>query len=774
MRSKVLFRFIGVLFLLFVTIQMAYCKPSQILILNSYHTNLSWSQSIIKGISAEFNDHFDQPYDLFIEDLDSKRFVGKHYEKSFVKYLKEKYQSSSIDLIIANDDNAFDFLVQYKHSLFGDIPVVMSGLNFNHNYPPEYTGIKEEIEICENFELIQRLHPDLEQLYIIVDNTNTGQIIRKNILQAYKAAHCDFNTKFLTEYSFKDLKEKIVTLGQDDAIFLTTFNRDKDGKYHSYDEVITGLRSVASVPMYGVWDFYLGKGIVGGKIIDGFEHGKEAAAIAIDILTHSKKPSDIPVHAGPLQFQFDYNEMKQFDISLSNLPEDALIINNPYEIIRENRNLIIAVLLLIAVLIVLVIVLFRYNHVKKQRLIEQNIHIDEMKEVNKNLEEAKKIAEKGNQLKTSFLSNISHEIRTPLNSIMGFTRLLANDHSESDEKRAKYYEMVQMNSKILLNVINDIIDLSFIETNQLQIHYADFDMHAMLQDMCEFTKQEIEHKSKSRLEVNLEKGVNRQSFYVKSDESRLRQVFMHLVRNAVKFSYSGTITLGYRLDGETILFFVKDQGIGIDHKQREQIFDRFRRVNHVNTRKFEGAGLGLALSKGIIDNMNGKMWLESQYNKGADFYFQIPLIPSGEQKQDSHSKVQFTSEKAFNWAGKKILIVEDSRMAHELIKKLLRGTHAEFELETDGKSAVERCKKDESIDLVLMDIQLPFVDGYTATRQIKETRPDLPVIAQTANAMSDDRNTALQAGCDDYIAKPIDREELSEKIDTLLFPQRNS
>jgi CheY-like chemotaxis protein len=215
---------------------------------------------------------------------------------------------------------------------------------------------------------------------------------------------------------------------------------------------------------------------------------------------------------------------------------------------------------------------------------------------------------------------------------------------------------------------------------------------------------------------------------------------------------------------------VKDNGIGLKSEDSKYIFESFRQGEEGTTKKYGGAGLGLTLSKGIVDNLGGRIWYEhNDEGHGSIFYVQIPLIPSTENKVKKSQNFVNQMEGKYNWQGKKILVVEDSNMAYELIVKLLKGTEAEFSQEVDGYKAIERCKKDSTIDLVLMDIQLPFLDGYEATKRIKQIRPKLPIIAQTANAMLDDRKKALDAGCEDYIAKPIDRMELADKINNLFF-----
>ena len=702
--------------------------------------------------------------------MDSKRVWDQEYINLFKQLLQKKYQHNIPDIIIANDDNAMDFLLNYKKELFSNIPVVTTGINFSYNYPPDYTGFTEEIDFCANFNLIQKLHPNTEHLYIIVDDTNTGKLIKRDIKEEIKRSNCNFDFIYLTNYTLYGLTKKLESLSSKDennVVFLTTFNKGKNGNYYSFSEIIESINEVTSVPVYAPWKFYIGKGIVGGKIIDGYDQGKLAAKLGAEILEKDKIPREIPIKTGPSRFQFDYNQLKRFNIALTDLPEDADLINNPFDIVKENLNIIIFTTSLILLLIVLVILLLRYNRIKKLRLIEQNNYLEQLENANKKLETEKIKAEKANDLKTNFLAHVSEEISIPLNKISTYSNLLAkNNKTETttsiDEKR-NYYNYIRLHSEILLNLINNIIDLSKIETNQFYLNHSNFDLNQMLSDLQEFAIQKTKESNKNGLKIEVEKGFRRNKFFVRIDKDRLKQVFINLLNNAIKFSHFGSISFGYHTEGNTILFFIKDFSTGINKKETSDIIHESLNSNKGNEKNRSG----VLFSKEIIEKMNGKIWVDSQNNNGTIVYFTLPLIHSSENDNSDKKSTSGEINTKYNWDGKTILIVEDSRMAYELIKKLLKGTNGNFELETDGKSAVERCKKDYSIDLVLMDIQLPILDGYTATKKIKEERSSLPIIAQTANAMSDDRKKAFESGCDEYIAKPIDKNELAEKINNL-------
>jgi CheY-like chemotaxis protein len=235
--------------------------------------------------------------------------------------------------------------------------------------------------------------------------------------------------------------------------------------------------------------------------------------------------------------------------------------------------------------------------------------------------------------------------------------------------------------------------------------------------------------------------------------------------NAFKYTDKGKIETGYNLlDKDNILFFVKDTGIGVDKEKQDIIFDSFRKSDNSTTRLYGGTGLGLSISKALVELMGGKIWVESELNQGASFYFTLPYEPAHKVNEE----YQVEESKTYNWEGKNILIVEDDELSYEYLKEILKDTEANILHAKDGQAAIDFCKKETNLDLVLMDIQLPGIDGNTATEKIREFNENIPIIAQTAYALEDEKKKILQAGCNDYVSKPLDEEKLYEKIHNFL------
>ncbi|MFP4448101.1 MAG: ATP-binding protein [Bacteroidales bacterium] len=379
------------------------------------------------------------------------------------------------------------------------------------------------------------------------------------------------------------------------------------------------------------------------------------------------------------------------------------------------------------------------------------------KTLEKKLIEAKNKAEESDKLKSAFLANTSHEIRTPMNAIIGFSRLLQREEANK-QKIQDYTANIIDKGEQLLQVINNIIDISKIEARQLRINEERFELNKLMEDIYLDFKTEYKETG---IEFLLDAEV-KNSHYIKTDYNRLYQILHNLLTNAFKYTDEGKIVFGYKLqDKETIQFFVKDTGTGIAEEKKPYIFDRFRKSDTSATRLYSGTGLGLSICKSLVELMGGKIWVESTLNQGSSFFFTLPYDPA-HRVEDTTTEPE---EKTYNWPDKNILIVEDDKLNYEYLKEILSDTNANILQAKDGQSAIELCQENKNIDLILMDIQLPGIDGNTAIKEIKKINSDLPIIAQTAYALEEERKKILETGCNDYISKPINEKVLFRKID---------
>jgi len=380
------------------------------------------------------------------------------------------------------------------------------------------------------------------------------------------------------------------------------------------------------------------------------------------------------------------------------------------------------------------------------------------KKLTNDLIAAKEKAEESDRLKTSFLHNISHEIRTPLNSIIGFSGFLTDPELPA-EKRQYFSDIIIQSSSQLLSIISDIVSIATIEAGQEKITENEINLNAVLKQIQD------NFSVKARLKnITLKNCISLQEHecLIITEEIKLVQVLTNILGNAIKFTKEGEINFGCEIIGNNLRFFIKDTGIGIPKNMHQLIFERFRQVESTTTRQFGGSGLGLSISKAYIELLGGTIWLESEPGVGSTFYFTIPYKKSPRNEQ---SNIPSLNElKSENRRLKTIVVAEDEDSNFILLEEFLSELNIQIIRAVNGFDAVEICKSNKTIDLVLMDIKMPILDGYEATRQILKFKPKLPIIAQTAYFSEVDKNKALECGCTDFVSKPINQSVLIGKI----------
>jgi PAS domain S-box-containing protein len=397
-------------------------------------------------------------------------------------------------------------------------------------------------------------------------------------------------------------------------------------------------------------------------------------------------------------------------------------------------------------------------------------NITERKEYESELKLAKEKAEESDKLKSAFLANMSHEIRTPMNAILGFSELLKNE-SITKKDRDEYIDIIRTKGNELLLIINDIIDISKIEAGDIRIFPEYFSINDFILEIYEQYSGEKILMNKEQIDFKL-KIASDQEPMITTDKSRLKQVFNNLIHNAFKFTEKGYVEIGYELPSQSqVRFFIKDTGIGIPEDKHQIIFDRFRQVDESISSQYGGTGLGLAISKNLLALLNGKISVISKSGHGSTFMIDMPLsdIKTAKPKK---KVVRTKSETALcipDLAGKVILVAEDDPSNYLFIDSFLRQTKAKILWAKDGIEAVDLLKKNKEIELIFMDIRMPNMNGIEATREIRLSDNKIPIVALTAYAFTDDREKSLEAGCNDYLAKPVRLEILIETLKKYLL-----
>jgi PAS domain S-box-containing protein len=421
------------------------------------------------------------------------------------------------------------------------------------------------------------------------------------------------------------------------------------------------------------------------------------------------------------------------------------------------------------------------------------IHIDgslrditERKKFEEELVKAKERAEESDRLKSAFLANMSHEIRTPMNGILGFTELLKRPNL-SGERQKEFIGIIEESGTRMLNIINDIINISKIESGMVEVSFSETNVNEQLDYIYQFFKPEVEKKG---ILFFVKTPLQSKQSTIKTDREKLYAILTNLVKNAIKFTSAGAIEFGYKKVDNYLEFFVKDTGEGIREEKKNIIFDRFRQGSESHSRHYQGSGLGLSISKAYVEMLGGKIWEESVLGKGSTFYFTIPYV--SQQVENSDNELATPKE---NWVTHdsnadgetnptkiigvtpatreenqkpklKILIAEDDEASAHFLSTFLEIYGNEINTVGTGGEAVEICRDNPDIDLVMMDVRMPGMNGYEATRQIRQFNQDVVIIAQTAYGTRGEmeKERAVSVGCTDYISKPINVDLLKGLI----------
>lgn len=383
------------------------------------------------------------------------------------------------------------------------------------------------------------------------------------------------------------------------------------------------------------------------------------------------------------------------------------------------------------------------------------------KKIERELLKSRYKAESANRFKSVFLTNLGHELRTPMNAIIGFSELLKSGQA-AERHLEEYLSIIKNKGNYLLSLIDDVIELSRFETGDVTISKSSFSVNAFMLDLYSEFENRRKEKDKEHIELQMELPEEYNDVVLFTDPGRLHQVLASILSNAFKFTDKGKVEFGFFESEKNYKFYVSDTGIGLSKDDQRRIFNRFEDVEETALPRLAGTGLSLTIARKIIEQMGGKIKVRSEINKGS--WFQV-TVPKGLPVKSRTDMIHETwNIRNVNWKDKVILIAEDEELNFRFLEALLQRTQAKVLRAKNGKEAVDLCKNISHIDMILMDIKMPVMSGNEATVEIKKNRPEIPVIAQTAFSIQEEIAKCKEAGCDDYVTKPIDIKMLIKKM----------
>ena len=585
----------------------------RVLVLNSYHEGYHWADRLMSGVHSVFADEGD--IELYIEYMDTKRCTDTTYYELLKETYRYKYRDTSIDVIVACDDNALDFLLAYRDQIFPEIPVSFCGIV---DFQPDrieghtnYTGIYESYDAEGTLQLILKNHPMARNIYVIADGSTSAKALLAHMKRAQPSYKDSFNFEYLINLPKQQLQQELRKIPENSVIVWTIHLKFPNQAAMSVVDSMEFINSIVDSPIYCLWDV-VGFGVIGGRISSPQYQGSRAAEIAIEILS-GVVPSAIPIKGSPLIYKLDYEQLKKHDIPVPGLSDPYVIINSPYEFWREHKLAISSIIAFILFLVTVSLVLAQL--LRRSRKAEHLLKIS-----NEQLEVSMHKAEESNRLKSAFINNLSHEVRTPLNGLLGFIDIL-RDADLPQKDRNHFLDHMQSSGDRMLFLMDDLLNISMIQSG---IEDAQKSKIA-LNDLNRAALKRIEALARNRkIELFLKNALPDSESFITTDRKKLETILEKLLNNAVKYTKSGSVTLRYELVDETICYEIEDTGMGIPPDSFDVIFKSFHRLNNNLQNEEEGIGLGLTITKAFVKQLGGDITVVSELHKGSTFRFCIP------------------------------------------------------------------------------------------------------------------------------------------------------
>jgi signal transduction histidine kinase len=590
----------------------------RVLYINSYHIGFSWTDEVTKGVMSHFEGR--DSFFVALEFMDAKRNDPAEVEKWFLPYLLNKYGNMSFDVVIVSDNSALDFVLKYqKFDVFRHVPIIFAGISNVNDYPLEQLdiyGVVESNMFVTSFDVMRSVYPDFRDIYLFIDKTNTGEIYKKEAIE-FIARFPEYNLYIKDSVFLAGIDTLMESISGDAMVYYQGISVDGKGGLVDHYQVARAIFNHAKVPVFTSYAIDV-EGALGGQYQGGVDHGKLCAQLA------ERRVKGIAIaqriNVPPMAGIYDFSQLQTYNLDVSKLPVNVTFTNKPESIWHKYKSVIIGNLLLIVFLCIVIFFLVTYNKTQKK--------------ARKVTEQAMAKALESDNLKGAFLANVSHELRTPLNAICGFAELLKTEAMPVDQQN--YVDVIYNNSELLAMLVNDLLDISLIDANAVQINMAATDLEQLFGLFKQQASSVIQVKNKQHLSLAVR--TNPAYKHIKTDSFRVSQVMLNLINNAVKYTEQGGIEIGYDHSGAIsewlsvkspgdafLVFYVKDTGVGIEPEKQPMVFERFRSVDTKFVSQHGGIGLGLNIAKSMVELLGGEIFVVSDKGHGSVFGFFLPL-----------------------------------------------------------------------------------------------------------------------------------------------------
>ena len=722
----------------------------RVLFISSYSYTWSTVPLQMEGIQSVLGNDVT----LDVEFMDTKVLSEEVAQKQLLERIRFKEKKAgAFDGVIVGDDAALHFAMEHQKELFDGIPIVFEGIN-NLDYAkkvsedPLVTGVIERFSYEDNLDFALEIQPEAKKVVAIVDNTVTGVGEQQQFLaqkDTYPALSFEMiNGSLLTR---KELIEQISGVEKDTILIYLILSEDGEGTRYTNDQVCQLLRDYAKVPVFRFVQEGIGEGLLGGNIVLHGESGSIAGKMMMEILGGTEPASIAMCEESPNGFYLDQIILDKFEISKKLIPEDAVIINEKPGFWEEHGTVVLVTLGFASIwlMVILFIVKTRYERRRRAELEEKNVQ----------LAKAAELSLEASGAKSRFLEQMSHEIRTPMNAIIGLTAI-AKTETKNPVKIKEYLTKIESSSRLLLGIINDILDMSAIERGKMKVDQASFNFKKQLSGIVSMFYQQAKQKQITFM-VHMN-GVTEETLI--GDELRVNQILMNLLSNAIKFTPSGgridfTVTQTSRSQDKVYMRFeVKDTGCGMSEDMRKRLFSPFEQQDASTARKHGGSGLGLSITKSLVELMGGRIQADSKQGEGSLFTVDLPFTSCEEKLQErSHFEDIRT------------LVVDDDEEACQYCGILLERLGIRYDYVTNGEAALEALGEAEDANdpykLCLIDWQMPTMNGVEVVEQIRSIfGEDSILVIVSAYDLNEIEEEGRKAGASYFVAKPVFQSSL--------------